>query len=261
MWYKLKRSSLAVTMALLLTVLATEASAQCASTEFRDMQKNFSSAQKVQDQAVTRQMQPQSDSTLVLTCFDQQMEVAAQAGEIFSDDIVAPIGVINPLVATGPGSFSYLLTGGLTNSLNAGIKTTVASFFQGMIDDFAGSLTSAVGGVISGILGGFLGGFFDLGGFLGGVDYDCANMQDLWDDNVIGQGINADNVYQDFDELMTGVAPGAGGRFMDALTNNAGVLNDALTDDGTFAAGTFEFQRNVPIFGGGATVADIIAGM
>ncbi len=183
------------------------------------LQNNHGNAQRIRADARSHEVTPQSDTTLALTCFDQQMVASARAGSIFSDttppglpggggfptfDSIISIG-LNLLASTlgidvwqdgGPDdgfrgttlleNFDYVITDTLeellSNFLDALIEWAITAMVGWMQDQITAWLgAGGWGDLINGLLSGFLNDLF-------GFNFDCPNMGEIWNDYVIGQG-------------------------------------------------------------------------
>lgn len=207
--------------------------------------QNHSNAMRSRDEGTTRNTVVQNDSAHQLSCFDQGMIETSQAGQIFSDPHWA--SPISPLKPGGPtlylpiygatGSFAQYAWDatvmgpagpGSTDTLAVDLETVIQGTLEDMLSNFTQSLTGLVWGLLGSTVSGLLSmiqAFFvvptgwpfpqiidwAITNILG-ISFDCTVMQELWDDIIIGQGVNVGNVFSSFDELfqLKGALPGAG---------------------------------------------------
>ncbi|TVQ81805.1 MAG: hypothetical protein EA357_11630 [Micavibrio sp.] len=185
------------------------------------LQNNHGGLQRIRTDARSHEVTPQNDTTLALTCMDQQMVASARAGSIFSDttppglpggggfptfDSIISIGLnaLGSLVGVdlnvwqdgGPDdgfrgttlleNFDHVITDTLeellSNFLDSLIEWAVTAMVGWMQDQITAFLgPGGWGDLINGLLGSFINDLF-------GFNFDCPSMGEIWTDYVIGQG-------------------------------------------------------------------------
>lgn len=242
--------------------------------EVYDIQQTHADAKRVEAQAIAAELTPQNDTVHAMTCFDQQLAMSARAGEIFSDTTPAsftPVSIIG--IGLGAIGLSGLDPGARDSSLLADFSSVISGVLSDLLADFTGAITGFISDAIGPALGGFLGGFLGgalaaIFGGLSGHTYDCENMTDTWQNNIIGQGVNVlTNSIPSIDELLNFGAPPPGGwpAAYDTKFNlpaNAAILNKAFNDKNVrMQPGGMAVYKTAPALGLNTNLAAVLGAM
>lgn len=121
--------------------------------EVMDAIKNHADAKRVESKAEARQVIKQNDNAPGMTCFDRAMTLTARLGGIFSD--VSPTGIIPAANESVFGTSSFPDFGASTK-LVKGLNAVVSPTLQGHVNNFADSLSSALGATVAGYMAEFV---------------------------------------------------------------------------------------------------------
>lgn len=263
-------------LALMRTVPATAASlAPGASPDIWDMMQTQSQMQRVRHMAYVWQSFRRNDSSLGLTCYDQQLKITAALGRIFSDKIPAVAPPPSPAY-TGPLSYPDR---GRSDPLAGDLALVIEPIFSVMITNFTGSPANLIGAGISifaawasTIVSDFLSNIFGWAPPLPVMD--CNRIALLWDNNaggtgnpaivghtIKGSGINMEAGPIAFLDILLGNWGGMGSMFTLQLQNDRDILNKALIDHNRMKPGGIATWPTPPLFSPDVTVQDVINAM
>jgi hypothetical protein len=267
---------MAVVSVLFITMFSVSAVAQIVAPgcdqDFYEIQVELAGVQQLRAIAPMKEMIPQNDSTLALTCFDQAIAVSSNAGAIFSDRFPSLVEVFALLpydnLATGLGQYrnnpgilgvpgtSDMLIRQLTNTISDSLEEMLQQFFNAIIGQIGAYLTSTLVAILGSVVGSFA------GGFLPGFSIDCERMQEIWDDYVVGIGINREVPYPTLVETLNVAIPGAGDVYQGVYDESSAILDSARDQMERFnIPGSIPSKPPVPFFPPNATVDDIISAM
>lgn len=237
------------------TTRAVALDSRC-SPEVWDIMKTQSEAAVTKASALANELLKQNDPVLATTCFDQAMQQTAKAGAIFSD---VPQGItprtldFSAMFSAFANAFASMVTSGinagfrgrtLAEDLQNTISGTMDSLLNSYVDAVSASLVSAVqatvvnlfGAVLGSIASGLLTNFF-AGPGLGGVNFVCNNMIDVWKNDptmaVVGGGMLAktpfvtDDELFDYAQLSMPIAGLVSGSAFDNIINNISPISNS----------------------------------
>lgn len=237
--------------------------------EYSDIQENYAEAQVARTDAIMKEVIERPDSVNALSCFDQAMAASAKAGAIFSDTEPTFLPSFSSLIATGLGAaIGGPFGDGTTATLGSQIQSVVEPTLSNLLSGFTDALSAAFGSVLTSAFNTIMGPILSipvLGGLLGsllGITMDCTVSQDLWDQFVVGQGINTDVGNFSIEEFITnpGILGATGTVFQNVINANATRFNDVATDINNLnTPGFFGFNPTIPTIPPNATVNQIIS--
>lgn len=241
------------------------------SPDFWRTQQNYAAGLTASRMIAGKQIVNQPSPTNVLGCFDQAMIASAKAGAIFSDRAPSSLPTFNPLTAIGLGSsIGGPFGNGTTSTLMTQIGNVVDPVLSNLLGNVVGGLTSSISSTLSSAFSGIIGPLTSipvLGNVMSslmGVNMDCNVMQETWDNQVIGQGLDQGYSFMSMGQLMdrSNLPATLGAAALAQIAANAGIF-DAIRDDhqNMQTRGYYDFNPIVPTLGVNASVQDVINAM
>lgn len=238
--------------------------------EFWDIQQNGARGLVAEQMIPAWEIINPPSSVNALGCFDQSMVASAKAGAIFSDTMPSSTPTFNPAVSIGLGSFLNGPYGaGTTSTLLSNLQSVVDPVLNNLLSNMLGGLTSAIGSTLtstfSGLVGGLTAGIPGLSGIMSslmGQNMDCNVMQDTWDNQIVGQGLDTGYSFIPYDNLISrsNLPASLGAAALAQIAANAGVFDQIKSDrENLRTPGYYSFTPLVPTLGQNATIQQIIS--
>jgi len=237
--------------------------------EIWDIMKTRADAMRIKSLAYHRALVSRNNSSLGLTCYDQQLKISSALSSIFSDNI--PAGAAPPSPAY-QGTILYP-DRGKSNTLPGALGTVVNPMLAQMLMNFNDSLALALGAGTS-IFANWLTSWLQTWmqsqfGWTPPIpSIDCNRLAQLWNDNVLmhgkaieGSGIPQGAYHLGYADMVLGNTLSMGPDFIKQLQNDRDILQKALGDMKKMKPGGLPSWPTAPTFSRDATVQDIVRSM